>query len=254
MDRGVVSDESKDLPAELMGRIPRRVRLTGTGWLNVFAATLFSLLGFVFAAQIVKAVILDTATQNELRQGGRESSGVITGKWTGGRSLAPSVSYAFSVDGTIFNGKAKVPRDIWDSLHQDDSLPIRYLPANPNINHPAGWEDSVNSLLGAIFFPAFLVFFGLMFVRRFPIQRRIAREGIAVRGCVSEREWKGPSKGQRYVDYTFRNASNDEVEIGSCPYDFPPKAGSNVWVLYLPTNPRRSEIYPFGIDFFRIDP
>jgi len=86
-----------------------------------------------------------------------------------------------------------------------------------------------------------------------PLQRRIAMEGIAVRGCVNEPEWKGPSKGQPYTNYTFRNASNDEVEIGSCPYDFPPKGGSDVWVLYLPTDPRRSEIYPFGIDFVRIE-
>jgi hypothetical protein len=59
-----------------------------------------------------------------------------------------------------------------------------------------------------------------MFIRRFPVQRQLAMKGIAVRGCIAKTEWNGPSKGQRYANYTFRNANNDEVEIGSCPSDY----------------------------------
>jgi hypothetical protein len=99
-------------------------------------------------------------------------------------------------------------------------------------------------------FTAGIAFFGLLFVRSFTLERRLAMEGIAAWGCIQEREWRGPSKGQIAVDYTFRNAS-DEVEIGSCPGDYPCKAGSKVCVLYLPSDPSRSRIYPFL--FFRID-
>ncbi|MGA2848186.1 MAG: DUF3592 domain-containing protein [Terracidiphilus sp.] len=246
-----VSLESKELPIELRSQTPRRVRLTSTGWLNIFAAALFFAVGVAWGVSAVRWVVNDMTAQDALRQAGRDSSAQVIDKWTT-RSV-PYVSYAFSVDGSFYTGKSRVPRETWNRLRQDDSLPIRYFPANPNINHPAAWEDATISNLWALLFPVGLAIFGAMFVRRIPLQRRIAMEGIAVRGSVSEREWKGPSKGQTYVDYTFRNASNDEVEIGSCPYDFPPKGGSNVWVLYLPTNPRRSEIYPFGIDFFRIE-
>lgn len=111
-----------------------------------------------------------------------------------------------------------------------------------------------SSKLWSLIFPIGLAIFGLLFVRRFPLQRRLAREGIAVRGCIAENEWNGPSRGQRYVNYTFRNADTDEVESGSCPSDHYPKPGSKIWVLYLASNPNRSEIYPFGIEFFRVDP
>jgi len=253
MERGSVSGEPKDLPVELMGRMPRRVRLTGTGWLNVFAATLFSLLGAAFAVHIAKEFVHDTAIKNALRQSGVESRGQIIDAWAGGKYSAPGISYSFSVDGTSYTGRSDVPHNLLGSLHQNDSLTVRYLPADPNTSHPAAWEESTASLLRGLFFPIFLVFFGLMFVRRFPLQRRLAMQGLAVRGCVTEREGNGPSRGQPYVNYTFRIASNDEVEIGSCPCDSYPKAGSSVCVLYLPQDPKRNEIYPFGIEFFRID-
>jgi hypothetical protein len=98
-------------------------------------------------------------------------------------------------------------------------------------------------------FPLWLAIFGVVLVRRFPLQHRLASEGIVARGSITEREWKGPSRGPYVVDYTFRNAS-DEVEIGSCPSD-PRKVGSVVWVLYLPSNPSRNALYP--LEFFRID-
>ena len=166
-----MTDHLREIPIELRGATPRSVRLTGTGWANALAASLFFGLGSTGAAFVVRKVIVGSMNKSDL--------------W----SLA---------------------------------------------------------------FPVGLAIFGLLFIRRFPSQRRLAIEGIVAGGTVSEREWNGPSKGQTYVSYTFRNANNDEVEIGSCPYDYPPKAGTKVWVLYMPDNPARSEIYPFGIDFFRI--
>jgi hypothetical protein len=251
MDRESTTGESLVLPVELAGQTPRKIRMTSTGWLNVFAAMLFSFLGVAAAFYIVKSVIRDVGTQDTLRQSSAESLGEVTGKRYRGK--VGYVSYQFSVGGAIYTSEAFAPRKVLDGLQQNDSLPIRYAPANPHISHPAAWDDSPYPKLWGLLIPGVLVFMGLMLVRRIPLQRRIAMEGVAVRGCVTQREWNGPSKGQPYTNYSFRNASNDEVEIGSCPYDFPPKGGSYVWVLYLPTDPRRSEIYPFGIDFFRID-
>lgn len=99
-------------------------------------------------------------------------------------------------------------------------------------------------------FPLWLVLFGGLLVRRFPLERRLAIDGILSLGCITGREGEGPSRGPMIVNYTFRNA-NDEVEIGSCPSDSPRTSGAAVWILYLPSNPRRSAIYP--LEFFRID-
>jgi hypothetical protein len=107
---------------------------------------------------------------------------------------------------------------------------------------PGGWWS--------IIYPLAVVIFGVLLVRRFPLQHRLANEGVAARACITEREWKGPSRGPIMVDYTFRNV-NDEVGIGSCPSEYPRKAGSFVWILYLSSDPRRSAIYP--LEFFRLD-
>lgn len=97
------------------------------------------------------------------------------------------------------------------------------------------------------------MFIASMLIRRFPVQRQLVMKGIPVRGCIAKTEWNGPSKGQRNANYTFRNASSGEVEIGSCPSDYVYRADVNCWVLYLPTNPRRNEIYPFPVEFFRVN-
>jgi hypothetical protein len=244
-----IPNESNDIPAELRGPTPRSVRLSGTGWLNLLAAALFLGLGVVGTIAIVEKVLHDAATQKALRQNAGESVAKVTEIWTSRRR----VSYSFSVDGISFTGKSEVPTDNLRNLHTDDSLPVRYIPANPNINHPAAWEDPPYSTLWLLYLPVTPMFIGLMLVRKFPVQCQLAMKGIAVRGFIAKTEWNGPQKGQRYANYTFRNASNDEVEIGRCPSDYIYRADLNCWVLYLPTNPSRSEIYPFPIDFFRIN-
>jgi len=117
------------------------------------------------------------------------------------------------------------------------------------ILRPSTINTSASSKLWFFALAAGVSLFGLGLMRGLPLQRRLAIEGVVAQGCVTEREWKGPSRGPSIVDYTFRNAQ-DEVEIGSCPSD-PRKPGSIVCVLYLPSNPSRSAIYP--LEFFRID-
>jgi hypothetical protein len=237
------------MPAELTGPTPRSVRLSGTGWLNLLVAALFFALGVAGTVAIVKKVLHDAATQEALRYHGDESVGRVTDIWTARRR----VSYSFSVDRITITGKSEMPTDMLRSLQLGDSLPIRYIPANPNINHPAAWDDPPYSTFWLLYLPATPMFIGLMLVRRFPVQRQLAMKGIAVRGCIEKTVWNGPSKGQGHANYTFKNTNNDEVEIGSCPSDYIYRADLTCWVLYLPTNPRSNEIYPFPIGFFRLN-
>ncbi len=117
------------------------------------------------------------------------------------------------------------------------------------IIRPATLQTPTSSKLWPLIVSIGVMIFGLLLLKRFPLQRRLAIEGVLAHACITEREWKGPSRGPNIVDYTFRNAQ-DEVEIGSCPGD-PRKPGSIVCVLYLPSDPGRSAIYP--LEFFRID-
>src|SRR5450631_670815 len=155
-----IPNESNDIPAELRGPTPRSVRLSGTGWLNLLAAAFFLGLGVVGTIAIVEKVLHDAATQKALRQNAGESVAKVTDIWASRRR----VSYSFSVDGISFTGKSEVPTDNLRNLHTDDSLPVRYIPANPNINHPAAWEDPPYSTLWLLYLPGTPMFIGLMLV------------------------------------------------------------------------------------------
>lgn len=249
--RTSVSDESEGIPAELAMPTPRRVALTGTGWLNVFAAMFFFFIGVGLGFHLVHRVMLDRAKHEALQKDGIRISSQVTRKWTQGRSSVPHISYTFAVNGVYYTGQSQIPKELWRSLRADDSLPVMYLPENPSINRPTAWEVPGYSNMFLYLYPAFIVVFGLFIVRRLPLQRRLAAEGIGVRGCVTE--CVGPSRSGFSLDYSFRNANSHEVEIGSCPSDRSWKVGSNVWVIYLPSDPSRSEIYPFNVGLFRIE-
>jgi hypothetical protein len=252
MDRVADLNEPEDVPVELRGRTPRRVRMTWLGWANVFIATFFFVGGAAFGVNLVEQVAHYTTAQNALRRGGSDSSGSVTAKrWTAGKFGSPYVSYAFAVDGITYSGESKAPREAWDRLRQNDFLRVRYLLSNPNINHPADWEDLTPSDLWVLVVPMGMAAFSLLFARRIPLQRRLAVTGICARGSITD--WHGPTRAGVLLDYTFRNANNGEVEIGSCRSDHSREVGSKVWVLYLPSDPNRSEIYPFNTDFFRIE-
>jgi hypothetical protein len=252
MDQESALNQTSDLPVELMGPTPRKVRMTWVGWANVFLSAFFIIVGVAFGAALVKKVVHDTAVQDALRQGGSDSSGQVTSRLAATRWSGWKVSYTFAANGAFYSGKSNVPKETWNRLRQNDSLPIRFLPSDPNVNHPAGWEEPTFSLLWAVVIPAGMALVGLLLVRRIPFQRRLAVEGIAVRGCVTD--WHRRSSAKFTLDYTFRIENSGQAETGSCPSDRSRRIGSDVWILYLPGNPSRSEIYPFNDDLFRIDP
>jgi hypothetical protein len=246
MDGEQGSVKSKSLPSELMGRASRRVRLTGTGWLFALAGAFFIFLATYIAIKIAQEVNKQKATQIALQQSSSRTIGQVTSKRKG------LLDYKFEVDGTIYFGRAAAPNNVWDSLHEGDSLSVRYLPATPDISHPAAWEDSPSSTWWALIFPGFLAMMGAGFVWRFPLEYRVAVDGVPAWACIAERDQVGVGTGWwHWESYTFRN-SVDEVQFGRCPMVVRFRAGASVCVLYLPKNPTVSHIYP--LDFFEIEP
>lgn len=246
MENALASDKSRSMPSELMGRTPRKVRLTGVGWAYAVVGASIFLLGLAGMAKVLHLSENERATQSALRQDGGESLGRVTRKW--GRGTSRYISYSFSVGRDVYLGDAETPIEIWNSLHEGDPLPVRYLPSTPDVNHPAAWAGS--TILWSLVLPGFLLPFSLLFVWRFPLQRRVAIEGIPAWACILERERTSASKGQQWESYTFRRADG-ELEYGRCPMDVCLKTGSTVCVLYLPGKPSRSAIYP--LDFFKIE-
>lgn len=168
MNVDVDSVQLRSLPSELIGRIPRRVRLTGTGWF----------IGLVCGAILLLAVYV-----------------------------------AVKIEGTA-----------------------------------VGSTDS--TIWGMLFLPGILTLVSFSFVWKFPVQYRVALEGLPAWAQIVTPDPMSPiTRGTRWESYTFRDR-NGEIQYGRCPMDVVLKAGSTVCVLYLPKNPSRSHIYP--LDYFEI--
>jgi hypothetical protein len=224
-------------PSELTGPLPRRVCATRQGFWIATGASI------VLACALAVGLWLgyDAAQQwqnwEALNRNGSEVVGNVT-KMEMGKS--PRVYYAFTVNGTFFTGKAWAPREVLQSLRDSGALPIRYVPANPSVNHPVGWEsaplDSVWFLL-----PLPLVLAGIALLISMRMERQLVVDGAPAAGVITKCSYG--SRGGYTARYEFR-AEDGRVMTKRVGVPGPLKVGSNIWVLYLRQNPRRSQLYP----------
>lgn len=244
MDSGLHPAEAATVPSELMGQLPRRTRITDNGIQTAIAATGL-LAAAVFFSYIAIGNTLQAAhTRNTLRRESKEATGEATGTYKS------RVDYIFTVDGRSFTGRAAVPDQIAGSLKLWGSLPIRYLPSNPAVNHPAAWEEFPSPWLGiaASILCAAGALLPLGWLRD---DRRLVAEGKPTVALATK--WVLGSKGGVGVDYEFRTEFGNAT-IGSSRSavfernDSSQKSGALVCVLYLPTNPRHNRPYE-GLGF-----
>jgi hypothetical protein len=232
MDPNVSIPEGWTAPPELTGAVPRETRMSEEGASSATLVTFIMLAAMALAVWISVAQARQKARTEALRREGREAAG----KTTDLLHKSNKVIYAFNANGVALTGEADAPRDTWDGLRTGDPLAIRFLPSNPAINHPAGWEASSN--WGLLVAPAWLAVGGILILIDLRGQRRMVAEGVATAGVVTRcsrrrRGW--------FVDYQFR-AADGTVVTGS--RDLRLEAGTTICVLYLPEDPRKNQPYP----------
>ena len=242
MDTTYSSPAEFTVPAELRGRIPRRVGLTGSGFQIALAAAILLALGAAGAVWVGSAAVQQTQRNSALHTSGRETEGAITGLPVPS-SVDARVRYTFRAGGVTYSGDARVPEELAHSLAKSKSLPILYLPANPAINRPAAWELSPSSQLALLLAPVIAAVLGLLLFVPLSIEHRMAAEGkpalAVVRKCTKGRNGY-------LVKYELR-LGDDETTIngrGWCKSHQEP--GNGIWVLYLPGERHRNLPYPLS--------
>jgi len=244
MESAVSFPENWNAPQELRQALPRETHISGQGmvtvvlWLVLLAAAVF--LYFVFHHEAASR----QAQNDQLRTEGREASGEIARLWrTGGKSSENMVEYFFTADGVRIRGETSVPGRYWAGIQKAGFLPIRYLPSNPAINHPAAWGWPVTPLWAQLLGPGLIVAVSLLFPSRLWRQAKLAAEGVAAAGVVTRcsatrRGW--------WTRYQFRTKDGALVAGGyKSGRRFAP--GATVCVLYLADHPRRNSIYPLAL-------
>jgi hypothetical protein len=155
------------------------------------------------------------------------------------------VSYTFTANGKTVTASAGVPLQFRQPLRESKSLAVRYLSSNPAINHPAAWEypyvhEPLWLLTMVLVLDASIVFLPSFFLYKFYKERKLLTWGNPavgiVTGCVSDRR-------AFRLKYEFRTETGTTFDGGGWSL-LPQAIGAEIWILYLPGNPRINLLYP----------
>jgi hypothetical protein len=239
MNLEVPSHSEPEMPDELTGPLPRQVEMdSNDAYYLICVVLIFLVGGSLLCGWYFFGSIKQAHQRAVLRSDGREVVGEVTGLPTGRGT--EYVKYSFTFKGKSFWGEARIPNHAGIVLHEQDKIIIRFLPSDPAINHPYGWEWS--ALMDAVpvgfqIFFALLVVVALIYSRR---ERRLVREGKAVQGTVTSCT---PDDRQFRVKYEFRTESGILMTGGStCKDSY--ETGACIWILYLSNKPQRNCSYP----------
>ena len=222
----------------------RAVTLSGGGIGMIVGAVLIAAVGIGVNVFIVKDSRTKATKAALLGNEGRETTAVVIRKWrTSGKSDRHMVGYRFTAGGDEIHGSASAPRGVWDGLQEGDSLPVRYVPERPEINHPAAWALPVTPLWVPWVMPVLFIWPAGLFVWLIRRDWRLLAEGRPAPGVIT----KIRHAKQTFLYYDFTLPSG-EVRKGKCGggrrgYGI----GTEVCVLYDPDNPRRNAVYPLQL-------
>src|SRR5512142_371933 len=131
-------------PAEIAGQGPREARLSAGG----IALTVLSLVMFLGAGVLYwfmsRQAAREAAERAALDAGSIEMQATVTRRWrTGGKSDTRMIAYEFQYQGRVYHGRSSAPRNEWQNLDVGSTLPIRFVPDSPEVNHPSAWAMRV---------------------------------------------------------------------------------------------------------------
>jgi len=236
------------IPSELLRSIPREIKLTAAGKIAaVTAAVLF------LASVVVSGWLLATSLRADARAEVAVTATARIVRLTVTRGEHPrwNATYAYEAGGRSFEATRRLGRVDRERLSLGDTIPIRYLPADPETHWLEGDQgERIPVVVAPVAFLSFAaggvaIIFG---TRR---QMSLLSNGRpAIARVTGSRRIKGGTHGKRDVQrvaYEFRLLSG-AVRTGR--FETPraaPQTGSEIVVLYDPDNPKRSRKYPLSL-------
>jgi hypothetical protein len=212
------------------------------------------LIGLAIGALFSRNALRQTQHREALRDAG---SGVIGNDEVVGtidelNSYRSSHSVRYTLiagDGAVYTGEAPVPNDMWPGLQVNGPLTIRYLSADPTVNHPAAWEESDFSIWGRLLSPSIFVVGGLFSLLTMRVDRRLIAEGTPAVATVTASSGPVGRSVWFTVEYDFRTEDGTEIQGRSGRYGAGLEIGTRLVVLYMPQNPQKNG--PYASAFYR---
>lgn len=231
-----------EAPSELLGPLPRTVTLNldGDGRYLVIVVLLFFVGGCIWLGWKGYDDVQQFKERSLLRGDGRLMVGKVTG-FLYHRHAPTRVNYEFAFNGVTYSGSAEEPNaGPGTSLHESDTILVRFVPSNPAVNHPYAWEWS--PAIGWDWIAFYIFFWALGATALFLLtrERTLARKGNVASALVTTCV---PKDRFFHIEYEFRTADGTPMK-GHTDRKAEYETGARVWVLYLPQRPRRNDLYP----------
>ena len=237
------------VPTELLGSVPRAVRLTGYGTTAAVFAGLAAI-GALIAAIVMSAVYAREDAQRRLRD--RESvsdtATVIQVDLRRGEHPRRVVTYRYELNGQTYTGRATLDKSDRRDVARGGPIPIEYLPSQPEASwltgkRPSGFPLWVIPLTAL----TLLVMAGAIAhsVRR---QWILLSEGRVALARVIGVKKVSRDHGRAYkVSYEFQTLSGARHTARSEVGKPPPPIGAVTPIVYHRDQPSWSAVYPLAL-------
>jgi hypothetical protein len=230
-------------PDGLRSSTPRPVRLSGQGIALSLIAGCLILGAFVLGIFLARTVKRETLSQQLLREQSIPADAVVARLWrTGDKANEPRVTYRFHYRDAVYSNSVNAPLSRWRELQVGQTLPIRFVPAQPTISHPVDWPPSRLPEWFPYLMTALVAGMGSMVAVQVARQMRLLAEGQTAPGRMTGvRRTKTLS-----VLYEFETPDGATIK-GRSPVSKRPEEGATLCVLYDPDRPRRNSLYPMQL-------
>jgi hypothetical protein len=229
-------------PSELTGALPRKVHLTRNGvksWMLTAGIVFFTLCICIYFSV---NLFIEERQGEELKRDGRLVVGKVTKQWEEGRASSSFIRYTFNVNEIPYIGEAQIPNFSGITINEADQILIRFVPTDPNINHPDAWAWSVSMDTGGILLLALLILVCTVSIAVPYGGRVLATEGWPAQARVIA---CAPKNRGYWISYEFQ--TEDRTLMSGRKYRIDHyEVGASVWVLYLPQKPERNDLYPLS--------
>jgi hypothetical protein len=222
----------------------RPVQLTGAG------IALLVVAGSMLLGAVAAGIGLNTSARQQakdhrlLEEQGVITDAQITRLWrSGGEDRQYWVAYRFTAQERAYDMRKKVPTRIWQKLTTGSSLPVRFLPSDPKVNHPNGWNDIPTPVWVPYLVSGALAAIASVLTILLRIQMRLLTEGRPAPGIVTGLR---RTRDGTVIRYEFK-LLNGATAKGRGQSRRPPAIGSPICVLYDPENPCRNAPYPLKL-------
>jgi hypothetical protein len=236
------------VPSELLGSVPRDVRLTFAGIALTVVGIAF-VVGALATALGMSVAYLRTDAERQLRErvGVSDIAEVIEVAVRRGEHPRRDVRYRYDVDGRAYTGRATLREKDRPTIARGTPIPIEYLPAQPEKSWLAGARPSVVPLVLIPF--AVLALLASAGVIACSVRRQwiLLSEGRVAVARVTASKKVSRDTGRAYkVSYEFQTLSGAR-QTSRCETGKAPALGAVIPIVYHRDQPSWSTMYPLQL-------